>query len=389
LTVIPSPDRLLTRLSGLNLAGVLLGMGGGLGALFNFLIYANIRAYNRISVYLAFFCLFAVVLVLDRFLAWARSRNLSIPAYSLCAAGLVFGVWDECVKPMVQPYDQTALPFKNDQRFVRDIERQLGPDAAVFQLPAVRYPEASCQFHMVDYGHLRGYLHSKSLRWSFGLVPGREGLLWQQETAARAVPDMVRSLVLAGFRGLYIDRQGYADSAAALEYQLTAFLAVEPHVSADGLRSFFSLASYADRLHTSMTSESWTAARAAVLETPHALYLDGFHASEVFVDNPPHWCRPRGELLLINPSDRPRTVTLNMICRTDRPVPFPLTLTGLLPTETFPINNQPTLRTWTLSLPPGRHKIHLACAAPVDYIPARPGHVFFITDLSVTEVNSH
>src|SRR5262249_20020778 len=57
---------LLSYLSVLNIAAVLLGTTGGFGALFALLVSPQIRAPNRISVYIAFFAFFTVILLLDR-----------------------------------------------------------------------------------------------------------------------------------------------------------------------------------------------------------------------------------------------------------------------------------------------------------------------------------
>src|SRR5205823_1637784 len=79
---------LLGGLAALNVAALVLGASGGLGGLFNFLVFPQIRCYNRVCVFIAFWCLLAVGLLLDR---WAGpSRRVW-----LAAAGLLFlGLWD-------------------------------------------------------------------------------------------------------------------------------------------------------------------------------------------------------------------------------------------------------------------------------------------------------
>ena len=51
----------------LTVAGILLATIGGFGSLFAFLVSPDIRAYNRITGFLAFFALVAVGIALDRF----------------------------------------------------------------------------------------------------------------------------------------------------------------------------------------------------------------------------------------------------------------------------------------------------------------------------------
>ena len=50
-----------------------------------------------------------------------------------------------------------------------------------------------------------------------------------------------------GFDGIYIDRFGYPDRAAELEGELGELLEVEPLVSPDEHKSFFSLLSYKEK----------------------------------------------------------------------------------------------------------------------------------------------
>ena len=51
---------LLGGLAVLNVAAVALGSSGGLGGLFNFLVFPQIRCYNRVCIFIAFWSLLAV-----------------------------------------------------------------------------------------------------------------------------------------------------------------------------------------------------------------------------------------------------------------------------------------------------------------------------------------
>src|SRR5262249_11287729 len=105
----------------------------------------------------------------------------------------------------------------------------------IFQLPYMRYPESPPQQHLHAYDLARGYLHSRTLRWSFGAVKGRPTAAWQEQITALPVREIVRQLCAAGFRGLTIDRPGYADHAVALEAHLQRLLGV-PMVESEDRR---------------------------------------------------------------------------------------------------------------------------------------------------------
>ena len=81
---------LLGGLAVLNVAAVVLGASGGFGGLFNFLVFPQIRCYNRVCVFIAFWSLLAVGLLIDRWAAGGRSRRAWLVAGGL----LAFGVWD-------------------------------------------------------------------------------------------------------------------------------------------------------------------------------------------------------------------------------------------------------------------------------------------------------
>src|SRR5262245_5282043 len=60
---------LMSGLSILNVSAVLLGASGGFGGLFNFLVFPQIRCYNRVCVFIAFWSLLALGLLVDRWAA--------------------------------------------------------------------------------------------------------------------------------------------------------------------------------------------------------------------------------------------------------------------------------------------------------------------------------
>jgi phosphoglycerol transferase len=97
------------------------------------------------------------------------------------------------------------------------------------------------------YEPLRPYLHPSDLRWSYGAVKGRPSADWQADLADEPTEVMLDTVVNKGFDGIYIDRFGYPDRAAELEGELSDLLGVEPLVSPDGRRSFFSLLSYKEK----------------------------------------------------------------------------------------------------------------------------------------------
>jgi phosphoglycerol transferase len=235
----------------LALACIVLGTMGGLSSLFALLISPKIRSYNRICVYIAFFAFFTIVLAVEglatRFFMVRRGRLL----YGLfLLALLTVGIWDQTIDRFTPAYAWIKEEFRQDEAFIREIEARLPEGAWVFQLPYAGFPEQGSIHQMIDYDHLRGYLHSKKLCWSYGCIKGRAGDAWSKEVSSKLAEELVRTIAQAGFRGIYINRMGFADGGVALESQLTSILKVRPLVSGDNALAFFDMSEYGQESHS-------------------------------------------------------------------------------------------------------------------------------------------
>ena len=231
---------LLDTLARLNIAGFLLGTIGGIGVLFALLVSPEIRGYNRICVFLAFFSLAAAAYVLD---VWIRSRKTALGralVYGAVVVLLPLGLLDQTTRADVPDHHALQSQLANDREFVSRIEAAVPKDGMVFQLPYVAFPASAPVHRMYDYDHFRAYLNSHQVRWSYGAMRGRSADKWQKAVAALSVPEFLECLRQAGFSGVYVNRQGYADNAAMLRQELAQQLG-EPIVSNDRHLLFFAL----------------------------------------------------------------------------------------------------------------------------------------------------
>jgi phosphoglycerol transferase len=230
----------------LTIAALLLATIGGLGSLFNLLVTNSIRCYYRMVVYVAFFCLFAAMLALDRLCRrYLTTFRAVLLGYGMMAGLLFVGICDQTPRTFALDYHNTKREYLQDRAFVRAIEASLPPNAMIFQLPYKSFPESGVGPHnLQDYEFFRGYLHSKHLRWSYGAMRNREADIWQASVVQTPLPQLVETLVLAGFSGIYIDSNGFPDAATALETQLSSLLAAKPFLSANKRIAFFSLMDY-------------------------------------------------------------------------------------------------------------------------------------------------
>jgi hypothetical protein len=249
---------LFHALATLTTAAVLIGTVGGGGSLFNFVVSPLFRGYNRLSIYLAFFSLFAVALLLDNLgRRLARVKFATAIWYAVLALVLCVGMFDQTTPEFVPPYDKLASEFSSDAQFEKEIEASVPRGAMIFQLPYVPFPERGPVNKMRSWDLFKGYLHSNGLKWSYGVMTGRPEERWAERFANEPLDQVVKTLAFAGFNGIYIDRYGYADSAAGLESALEGVLHESPLVSADDRLSFFNLTDFAKSLKSGYSTAQW------------------------------------------------------------------------------------------------------------------------------------
>jgi phosphoglycerol transferase len=222
-------------------AALLLATIGGVGILFNLLVTPQIRCYNRIVVFVAFFCLLAVAAGLRAIADWCR-RNTCLRL--ACAGGMLallwLGILDQSSPYWAPKHRALKEMWQQDAAFVTCVEGSVPPRTKVFQLPYMPFPEAELvPQRMKPYDPFRLYLHSRTLRWSYGAMKGRASDQWQKSVAALAPAELSKTLVEAGFGGICVDRNGYADNGQALEAELSRLLRTPALVHPSGRWSFF------------------------------------------------------------------------------------------------------------------------------------------------------
>jgi hypothetical protein len=367
------------------LLAFLIGTVGGVSTVIALLVTPQIRAWNRISIFIAFFSFLAVAVALG-----ALGRKLGPEPLGRTAFGavlvvvLVFGLYNQITYNDVPPY-ALAGSYAQDQSFVRKIERRLPRGAAVFELPYVPFPEGGQRVDLWENDLLRGYLHSKDLRWSFGATKGRPED-WADDLAGKPAATVLDAAAAAGFAGLYIDRFGYADRGAAVEKEVRAGLGAKPLVSGDGRHSFFDLRGYRRRLEAAHGPAEVAAFRRAVLE-PLRLERSGFIPLERSGGEWSAWAdAANAELRIVNDAKTPRTAVFDALL--DRVGGPPADVVVSFPGAAPATHRTPATLRRELSLPPGETVVRFSTVAPE--VPAnradklRP-HFFRLRNLTATD----
>jgi phosphoglycerol transferase len=138
-------------------------------------------------------------------------------------------------------------------------------------------------YDLGSYSHVRGYLHTKNLRWSFGAMRGREADNWARQTFLEPPEAMIRRLAYRGFDGLFVDKRGLAPERADGIVEgfrrvlgSTADAASAPIVHEDGQQLFFDLRSYRAWLVSQLGADGYARAAKAEEEQVTVLWLKGF-----------------------------------------------------------------------------------------------------------------
>jgi hypothetical protein len=402
----------------------LYGTIGGLSSIFNLLVFDQIRCPNRISVYLAFICLFAVLLPVDRFLLTrsGRARKWRYPAL----AGLaLFGIVDQTPTPwftdrMVRILRADASRFRADKQFFTRVEEMMPEGAKIFCMPYMPFPEEPPLHDMNTYEHARGFLHTNTLVWSYGTMKHREVDAWQENLYHGQRDQILRRLAARGFDGIFLDKRGYmfdrehgGDQGDKMIADLKASagrvkLPVIEH--SDHRQAFVDIRPYRDWLQAEvpLLFEKWAREER---EFVAITWINGFLSTESYGLRDNHrWGYTKGTAVIVNPSDRVRKFRLAATFGVDTGGDFTIRIDGssitqvnrpggagpwtdqfLIETELFPgpppYRRLLTAKEYILEIPPGRHTVKFRCATPYHYMPADPRPLsYYLTEIQFSEV---
>ena len=232
-------DNRLYFLAEMNISMVLLGTVGGFSAVFSVLISNKIRAYNRISIFIAYVCILAVAFAIDAI--YKKYKKKSIVIIGVIVTLLC--IWEQFPTNFIPKYETNYANYYSDANFIASIEASVEPGAMIYQLPYHLYPEGGPEKDMSDYQLFAGYVHSNTLKWSYGAIKGRDGSDWNETASSQeTLEDLVAYIQNADFSGIYIDRRAYeAVELEEIESHLASIIGCNPEYSENGNLSFFKM----------------------------------------------------------------------------------------------------------------------------------------------------
>lgn len=339
----------LPRLGLLMVTGVLWATVGGFSYLLSLAGLTSYRTWNRMSLWIALFALLAVGSALRCLLdrvnrRWVRALVVSVI--------IVVGLLDQ-VPTQIHSFDpdQLSRRWRADHAFFRQLEEALPPAAMVYQLPAMEFPEPGRILALGPYEHLKPYLHTAALRFSYGGMKGRPEGTWWEVLDPLGPAATVALVALAGFDAVLIDRRGYADSGAAVEAGMASLGAVLTLVDPAGERALWDLRPVRVRLDGASGPDS--AVGRALFSPLPTRFDDSFHREER--DRAGHrwrWSASSAAQIRVGGGEAPHRAVVSATLGHLDPTATAVTVTAGETALTVPLTNGHGTFTASIDVPP-------------------------------------
>lgn len=365
----------LKLLSDLNIAAVLLSTIGGFGSVFAIAISPMIRGYNRISIFILFISILAVCLIINKaYDSISRKKLLIFFSVILFSISIL-----DQFPGYVLNYEYVKGVYNSDKSFVGVIEKSVSNGAMIFQLPYHQYPESGIVNNMNDYQLLTGYLHSTNLRWSYGGMKGRKSDLWNQRVSALDTELMVKTISVAGFEGIYIDKRAYSEeNYNILEQKLIEILQIKPIYSENNQLSFFNMTRYNKNYKLLYSKSELDIFRDKVLSCTNIKLGEGFTGIEGEKPNQWIWLSNKSEIVISNFSDKSKLYNLKFDIASTAEERSILEIIVNGEKFTYEINSNGVKINENIALKPGENSIRFVTDAPRLYTPEDPRELHLI-----------
>jgi phosphoglycerol transferase len=205
-----------------------LGITGGLGSLFAMTLSPQIRAWNRIIVFIGFLAIYFFVHWLGNALKIQNRITGTRPwKLVLLITIAIIGIYDQT--PTVdKPYQQYAsTTYKQNLLFVQKIEQSVGSKAAIYQIPYVPFPETPPIFQMDPYFQLEVGTLSTTLKTNVGNLKGSEADLFYRALSLQELDKQIQIASQLGFSGIYLDMRAFEDRGLVIQSQLKANVQIQ------------------------------------------------------------------------------------------------------------------------------------------------------------------
>ncbi len=220
---------------------VLFATIGGFGAIVNYFITPQIRCYNRFSIVICGLSLCVLCFSLDSALNKINGRIKQISFMSAVFVLFVIASYSEI--PSSDTDSQVSMKelYHSLENYFGLIEERSDPDAMIYELPFMSFPESPPINGMSGYQPALGYLFTDHVRWSYGGMRGRNDIsrnLYVNQGISYRFVSLIKEV---GFSGVLIDVSGYEDSGKEVISFYNEKLGLEPIISSDENYYYFDI----------------------------------------------------------------------------------------------------------------------------------------------------
>ncbi len=370
-----APPGFLAQLGVLNLIAILIGMMGGLSFLIALAGFRQYRTWNRVSLFIALFSLLAAAVGLERGFGYLRRRfrqpRVGVGVLAVVVAVIVLaGALDQTTPKYVPGFAGTVKVFDNDAAFYHALENMVPPHSMVFQLPISIYPEPPVLNKMPSYEELTAYLQTKTLRWSYGGINGRNEGDWQKNLDIKEPLSLLAQIAAVGFVGVVVNRSGFADGAAALMNAAAPYVGAPKLTSTDQNLEYLDLTGLHARLENELGADALTQSSRVVLD--QTVSWTGFAGPEITCAGLRRWVTsPTATIELDNTSGHAVSVTASASFVAN-PAATHISLDAPGDKEEIGFSGGAAAWSRQLVIPPGKSKLRFRVGAGSPRIPS-PG----------------
>jgi len=185
---------------------------GGINLIFGTIGFQALRSTNIYSI-----LIFLIILIFTlRYFSKRKLLSTFLILFLVWAS-----VWYEQLSwrfdvPASVNLTPNKILLESDQKFINDLESVASGTRRVFTLPVMKFPENGPINNMPDYTHMRLFLNSKDLHFSFGSNYGRFDYDWQYDVQKLEPMEMLNKLIDYKFEFIVINKNGYIDKANKL-----------------------------------------------------------------------------------------------------------------------------------------------------------------------------
>lgn len=202
----------IMMLSRINIMLILLGVSCGLGVIVA-LFVPFIASYNRVSIFILFACITAVLLLINNWLDILKDNKKKYFAVAIISAVmLLYGFYEQsgCYAYLnKEMLDNNTQQLEWDRTFFAELEQNAGENSMVYMLPYMSSFENGSAGNVSDYEHFRGYMNTETIRWSYGGLNGGLNDRWYEATSEYEPAELIEELKEKAFAGIYINVDGY------------------------------------------------------------------------------------------------------------------------------------------------------------------------------------